>query len=587
MHTGGMDTAIIAYGGLGVIAFGALCWRLKGHAITYGSAKWLPVWDASAEGLFRSRGLLVGDWTGNMPVYAGHDGHALTVAPTGRGKGTSAIIPNLLRQRFMFVVDPGGENTAVAIEGWRAKGFEVQVLNPWNMHGSKPWALPAHGFNPLTILDPKAETFASDAGLIAEMLISRGLNDGGNTSYFKNEAQSGLRAMLMHLVTTEDQGRCHLGTLRDWIMLGGEPWDALIAAMVRNKAAAGMISREAEQLRRRKEQASEEFSAIVSTMKQDTNFLDDPVMRAALSKGDADFAALKGIKDGKALRGAAVSVVIPLEYLKTHAAYARLAIAVALWELQRAPIAKDRVLFVLDEFPALGRMDRIASGLAELRKYKVWLWPIIQDLSQLKALYDKSWTTFLGNATVKQWFGTGDLETAKYVSESCGDATVFSENKGGFATPTRRRLVTPEEVQHLPVNRQIVMAGNLRPMNIRLTPYWERPECAGLFHRNPYAGRAPGLPSTAMVRAVWGRLVRLAAIILEPAPTLLYAAVIAAILTLRPAVLEAEYPNPNGAGVVCDYRGPLGLTRATIRDSYRRGSVCPRFIVRETFYLWP
>ena len=567
-----------------IAALAVLGWRLKAHTITYGSAKWLLLWEASGGRLFRHRGLLVGDWTPLLPVYGGQDGHALTVAPTGRGKGTCAIIPNLLRQRFIFLIDPGGENTAVAINGWRESGYDVQVLNPWGMHKQAPWQLPAHRFNPLVILDPKSTDFASDASLMAEMLITRGRNDGGSSAYFKDEAQSGIRAMLMHMVTTEHASRCHLGTLRDWIMRGGAQWDALIAAMIRNKASDGLISREAEQLHRRKEQAPEEFSAIVSTMKQDTNFLDDPVMRKALSGNDADFSVLKGSEGllGLPVKGAVISVVIPLQYLRTHAAYARLAIAVALWRMQRPPVARERVLFVLDEFPALGRMDRIASGLAELRKYKVWLWPIIQDLSQLKTLYDKSWATFLSNASVKQWFGTADLETADYMSACCGDATVLAQNPGGSWSYTRRRLVTPDEVQFLPVNRQIVMIGNLRPANIRLTPYWERPEFAGRFNPNPYAGSAPALPATTVLRVVWGKFVHLAAMVMEPAPILIYAAAIAAAVTLRPAVLEAEYRDPDGV-IVCEYRGVLGLERGFINRPRGRAPFCPGFKIRDTY----
>lgn len=575
---------IFTYITLFVLAVAGLSWRLKGHAITHGSAKWLPLWEASAEGLFKRRGLLAGDWTGLLPVYAGQDGHILTVAPTGRGKGTCAIIPNLLRQRFAFVVDPGGENTAIAIKAWRAKNFNVQVLNPWEMHSAAPWSLPAHRFNPLSILDSKSRSFASDAALVAEMLVTRGANDSGNSAYFKDEAQSGIRAMLMHMVTTEAEEDCHLVTLRNWIMASGDEWTALMEAMVRNKAAMGVIAGEAKQLLRRQEQASEEFSAIVSTMKQDTNFIDDPVMRHALSGNDADFSSLKGMKDGRAVAGAMISIVIPLEYLRSHAAYARLAIAVALWQMQRAPVARERVLFVLDEFPALGRMNRIASGLAELRKYKVWLWPIIQDISQLKNLYDKSWSTFPSNASVKQWFGTGDLETAEYVSRSCGETTVFAST--GTQSPIKRLLATPEEVQHLPQDRQIVMAGNLRPMNIRLTPYWNRPEYAGLFHPNPFAGSAPSLPATTMLRALWGKTVRLAAMILEPAPVLIYAAALSLLLATSPAVLEAEYAQTNPDRIVCDYRGVKGLERRYIDDPHGSGPYCPLVKFRENYGGW-
>ena len=239
---------------------------------------------------------------------------------------------------------------------------------------------------------------------------------------------------------------------------------------------------------------------------------------------------------------------------------------------------------MLDEFPALGRMDRIANGLAELRKYKVWLWPIIQDLSQLKTLYDKSWATFLSNASLKQWFGTADLEPARYVSESCGDETVEVKNPNGLGGHTRRRLVTPDEVQFLPVTRQIVMIGNLRPANLRLTPYWERPEFAGRFNPNPYAARTPALPPTTVLRVVWGKSARVAAMVLEPASVLIYAAAIGAAVFFHPAVLEAEYRDPQEKAIACDYRGVLGLERRFIyRPPRGKGPFCPRFKVRETY----
>ena len=213
----GMDTSIFPYLAGAVIGGGLLHWRFKKRPNTFGSATWLPAWTASGKGLFRRGGLVVGDWTGLLPVHYRGNGHALTVAPTGSGKGTCAIIPNLLRYPWIFLIDPGGENTAICAKEWQRKGYTFYCLNPWGVHGTEPWSLPAHSFNPLDILDPQSATFASDADLLAEMIVARGAKDGGSTVYFKDEAQSGIRAFLMHIVTTETPARRNLLTLRRYI----------------------------------------------------------------------------------------------------------------------------------------------------------------------------------------------------------------------------------------------------------------------------------------------------------------------------------------------------------------------------------
>jgi type IV secretion system protein VirD4 len=533
-----MNKIILALIAAIVLAILLLRWRLAPRPTTFGSAGWLPAWTASGKGLFRKGGVIAGDWAGMLPVQYKGSGHALTVAPTGAGKGTCAVIPNLLRHPWIFMLDPGGENTAVACKAWRDKGYKFVCLNPWKMHTAAPWCLPSHAVNPLAILDPASETFASDADLLAEMIVARTGREGGNAAYFKDEAQSGIRAFLMHIVTAEPVAKRNLLTLRRYICAQAGAWGALLEAMMRNPAANGLIAREAAQFERREAQAPEESSAILSTIKQDTNFIEDPVMQAALCGESAAIDAIKGYDEGKRIPGCVVSVVMPLQYLETHAAYARLITGVALWTMQRGKLSRGRVLFLLDEFAALKRMDRIQAGLATLRKYRVWLWPIIQNIGQLMNLYGANWQTFISNAGFKQFIAANDLETAEYVSKLCGEATIRVKNRnGGGRFETRRILAMPDEVMVMSADLQIVFADNLRPMLIRKTPYWERPELKGTFYPNPYHADTPPLPSWARPARAAGLGLRFAAWLMRPASTVVAAAVMAAVFTANPGVL--------------------------------------------------
>ncbi len=182
----------------------------------------------------------------------------------------------------------------MACRYWRAKGYDFFCANPWRLHGDDPWALPAHASNPVDILEPESPTFVSDADVLADALIVRTGREDGHSDYFKNESQTSIKAFLMHIASTEPPARRNLLTLREFITSDQERWDALLSAMKKNPVGGGAIQREATALERRAAQgAGEELSAVMSTMKEATNFLDDPVMQEALCRSDFDFADLK------------------------------------------------------------------------------------------------------------------------------------------------------------------------------------------------------------------------------------------------------------------------------------------------------
>lgn len=548
-----MDT--IAYISLAVLVLWLLTWRLSSRPTTFGSADWLRAWVASGKGMFRKGGLMLGDWAGLLPVYYRGSGHALTVAPTGAGKGVNAIIPNLLQHNWVFLLDPGGENAAVASRAWRTRGYSFQCLNPWQMHSADPWSLPSHSLNPLDILDPASPTFSSDAELLADMIVVRSGSESGSSAYFKEEALSGIRAFLMHIVTAEPLPRRNLLTLREYISSEAGDWEKLLRAMKINQSAGGLIAREAAQHERREAQSPEEFSAILSTMKQDTNFIEDPVMQAALTRSDADLSELKGWRKGLALPGCAVAVVIPLEYIETHAAYARLIIGCALWTMQRAPLSRGRVLFALDEFPALKRMDKIAKGLAQLRKYRVWLWPILQNIGQLKQIYGQNWQTFISNAGVKQFIGASDLETAQYISDLCGEGTIVVPKRN---FEMARRLATPQEIMTMSSEMQIVMADNLRPMLLRKRAYWLRPSLRGAFNPNPFHSSTPGLDYRTVFWSIQGAVLRLLAWLMRPSPLVIALLLFWLALASNLQVLISEDTSSAPYSLVCEYISPRG-----------------------------
>lgn len=461
-----------------------------GEPTTYGSASWLPITKALLKGSFKRRGILVGDWTGLLGVYY-QDTHAITFGPAGSGKGTSAIVPNLLGTRFAFVNDPGGENTAIAIKAWRQAGYEVAVINPFGQFTEAPWSLPQNGFNPLDILDPDDPQFAAHAELLAEMLTPRSGRESGSSQFFKDTGQGFKQALIIFIKVSMPKDEQHLGTLYRLCNLPAEKWEQLLADMQTCDAADGLVAAEAAGMERREAQAPEEFSAIMSTVQQDLRWLADPLVRENLKRSDVDFKALKGTnKNGKNVKGCIIAVVLPLEYNETHAAIPRLAMGCAIWTMQRAPLAREKVLFIIDEAAALQKIARFPNWLATLRKYRTVLWPIFQNIGQVKALYGEEWQTFIANCGLRQFLGASDLQTAEYVQRLLGEHTThtLSVNHEGeeSRSEAKRSLMTVDEILYFDEGQQIVFCGNDRPMLLNKTCYWERPELRGRFNTNPY-----------------------------------------------------------------------------------------------------
>src|SRR3546814_8531377 len=75
------------------------------------------------------------------------------------------------------------------------------------------------------------------------------------------------------------------------------------------------------------------------------------------------------------------------------------------------------VLFLLDEFAALGRLEPVERAMGLMAGYGLQLWPILQDMHQLRALYGERAGTFLSNAGVLQALGVNDHATAELLSK--------------------------------------------------------------------------------------------------------------------------------------------------------------------------
>ncbi|RVA73019.1 conjugal transfer protein TraG, partial [Mesorhizobium sp. M7A.F.Ca.US.006.04.2.1] len=157
--------------------------------------------------------------------------------------------------------------------------------------------------------------------------------------------------------------------------------------------------------------------------------------------------------------------------------------------------AKDRrhrLLMMLDEFPALGRLDFFESALAFMAGYGIKSFLIAQSLNQIEKAYGPN-NSILDNCHVRVSFATNDERTARRVSDSLGTGTEMRAMKnyaGHRLSPwlghlmvsrqeTARALMTPGEIMQLPPTDAIIMVSGLFPIRANKVRYFADPRLAG------------------------------------------------------------------------------------------------------------
>jgi type IV secretion system protein VirD4 len=423
-------------------------------------------------------GLLIGrDPKSKRPLRYDGPAHLLTMAPTRTGKGVGTIIPNLLTaDRSVICIDPKGENAKIAGRARQQFG-PVHVLDPFGVTG-----LPSAAFNLLDQLDLAGLDVAEDASTLADALVFDEPGMAGE-AHWNEEAKALIAGLILHIAAQEPRERRDLATLRDYLTLAPEAFAALLKDMQASPEAAGLVARAAN---RHLGKSDREAAGVLSAAQRHTHFLDSPRMVAVLGRSDFRFADLKR-------RNVSVFLVLPPDRLSTYSRWLRLLVAQSLTDMARDP-AKPAVpvLYLLDEFAALGHLAPVERAMGLMAGYGVQLWPILQDVHQLRATYGQRAGTFLSNAGVLQVFGVNDHDSARLVSDLLGQETVVFQTmsraldaeKTGITygeQHTARPLLTPDEVRNLPQNLELLFLAGQRPIVAGKLAYYADAEFRGLY----------------------------------------------------------------------------------------------------------
>lgn len=358
------------------------------------------------------------------------DRHVITIAGSRGGKSACLLIPNLkLYPGSALVIDPKGELARITAAHRRdVLGHDVHVLDPWRVSGLPDELLSS--FDPLAQLRDDQANLIDNADLVADALIVASAKD----PHWTDAARALLRALVLWLALDPETSGGSLSCLPAIIArIAAEQADKEGGALLRQLASLPTDEDEdrAEAVAVIRNQAhimlganEKEMASIISTARTQLVFLESPALARNLGLSLLRLGQLKS-------RPTTIFLCLPASRMGTHGRWLRLIVALAVSALETAEASKadHPVLFILEEFAALGYLRALEQAVAYMAGYGVKLWAVLQDLTQLKRHYKEGWETFLGNAGVIQAFSVSDQTTCDYLSKRLGETTFQITNK--------------------------------------------------------------------------------------------------------------------------------------------------------------
>ncbi|KSB91694.1 conjugal transfer protein TraG [Caulobacter vibrioides] len=486
--------AIAASGGLLAlaVAIGLSVWRARESrdVETYGSARWGDLNDMRAAGLLTPDGVVLGRVDGH---YLRHDGpeHVLCFAPTRSGKGVGLVVPSLLTWPGSAIVhDIKGENWTLT-SGFRSSLGQVLLFDPTNIASA--------AYNPLLEIR-RGVWEVRDAQNVADVLVDpEGSLDKRN--HWEKTSHGLLVGAILHVLYAERDKT--LAGVAAFLSDPARPIETTLRAMMTTPhlGEAGVHPVVASTARELLNKSDNERSGVLSTAMSFLGLYRDPVVAQVTRRCDW---RISNLVHGR--RPTTLYLVVPPSDISRTKPLIRLVlnqIGRRLTETLEAQDARHRVLLMLDEFPALGRLDFFESALAFMAGYGLKAFLIAQSLNQIEKAYGPN-NAILDNCHLRVSFATNDERTAKRVSDALGVSTELRQMRnyaGHRLSPwlghlmvsrqeTARPLLTPGEIMQLPADEEIVMVSGAPPIRAKKVRYFED-------RRIRQRVRSPPTPSTA------------------------------------------------------------------------------------------
>ncbi|MBY5827875.1 type IV secretion system ATPase VirD4 [Rhizobium leguminosarum] len=478
----------------GLVMLIQLILRLRSHE-HHGTARWANFQELRKKNYIKRYGLIKGPifgkttspfWPGSYLTNADQP-HSLVVAPTRAGKGVGVVIPTLLTfDGSILALDVKGELFDLTSRLRHARGDKVIRFSPLSPDER------THCYNPvLDIVALPAERRFTEARRLAAALITA---KGRNAEGFLDGARDLLVAGILACI---ERGTPTIGAVYDLFTLPGEKYKlfAQLAEETQNKEAQRIF----DNMAANDTKILTSYTSILGD--GGLNLWADPLIKTATSKSDFSIYDLRRKKT-------CIYLCVSPNDLEIMAPLMRLIFQQIAAVLQRTMPGKDEpheVLFLMDEFKHLGRLEAIETAITTIAGYNGRFMIIVQSLSALTSSYEEAGKqNFLGNTGVKVFMATGDDETPNYISKAIGEYTYRARSRSYnqqrmFETNIQLSdqgapLLRPEQVRLLDDNTEVVLIKGQPAVRLPKVKYYADRRLRRIFESQEGSWPLPPVP---------------------------------------------------------------------------------------------
>ncbi|RVL88215.1 type IV secretion system ATPase VirD4 [Sinorhizobium meliloti] len=439
----------------------------------FGTARWARFSEMRKKGYIKPYRLVTGPIFGKTSgplgfgqyLTNGEQPHSLVVAPTRAGKGVGVVIPTLLTfDGSVLALDVKSELFELTSRARLKRGDRIIKFSPLDRERR------THCYNP--VLDiaatPHERRFSEARRLALSLIAPKGKGAEGFIEGARDLFVAGILACI-------ERGTPTIGAVYDLFAQPGEKYK--IFAKLAEESTIPEVSRVFDNMAGNDTKIITSYTSVLGD--GGLNLWADPLIKNATSKSDFSIYNLR--RDP-----ATIYLCVSPNDLEVVSPLVRLFFQQTVSILQRTMPKSDEtfeVLFLLDEFKHLGRIEAIETAVTTIAGYKGRFMFIIQSLSALTGAYEQSGKeNFLSNTGVQLFMATADDETPQYISQAIGEytfrqkSTSYSQrewfNANVHTSNQGAKLLRPEQVRLIDDNKQIVLIKGQPPLQLDKVKYY-------------------------------------------------------------------------------------------------------------------